>query len=62
MMFGETPTVVQRAGFALALDERAFSDIGRRGLRSLAQAPGKAFGQAVTLERLNNKIDEDTRL
>jgi hypothetical protein len=31
-------------------------------LQTLAQAPRKAFGQAVTLERLNNKINEDTRL
>jgi hypothetical protein len=30
--------------------------------RTLTQAPGKALGQAVTLECLNDKIDEGTRL
>src|SRR5437588_5544965 len=29
---------------------------------TLTQATGEAFGQTVTLECLNNKIDEDTRL
>lgn len=38
-----------------------FSMIGVRQPAS-TQAPGKAFGQSVTFEGLNDKIDEDARL